>query len=224
MENEMGAKYHDRQIHLARRGRTLDSGRSLRGYTERRIGKMDMDKSPELSGQREPLQITGREPVLTGHNARVLADRRGAYLAGNLGALLDMMTPEQQIRFKQWRVKRAVRKARLILHLFEDTYPDDNRPRAAIEAAEAWLKDPTEENQRAARVVGYAVRALSAALSAASEAPWVVWAAASAAYGAASEAGASWVSPVGASWATWPKSAASKRAQLRVAYIILQRG
>ena len=58
------------------------------------------DNAPELSGQRENLPtITGREPVLTGHNARVLADRRGAYLAGNWQYMYIQMTEPQRRQF-----------------------------------------------------------------------------------------------------------------------------
>ena len=44
----------------------------------------------------------------------------------------------------------AIYSARLVLDIFEDKYPEDNRPRLAIEAAENWLKDPSEENVSAA--------------------------------------------------------------------------
>ena len=33
-----------------------------------------------------------------------------------------------------------------VLHIFEERYPDDKRPRQAIEAARAYLKFPTQEN------------------------------------------------------------------------------
>ena len=167
------------------------------------------DNAPELSGQREPLLITGREPVISGMGSKVLADRRGAYLAGNLDALIDMMSEAQQLAFKRWNVKIAVRKARSVLHLFEDEYPDDNRPRLAIEAAERWLAEPTEENAQLA----------DEAAEAAEEATWAaVWAAAAAAWTAEAAAKA-------AAWAAvWTAWAAVRRAQLRVAYIILQRG
>jgi len=38
----------------------------------------------------------------------------------------------------------------LVLHKFEEAYPNDARPRKAIEAAEAWLANPCEETREAA--------------------------------------------------------------------------
>ena len=43
----------------------------------------------------------------------------------------------------QWAVDCAYR----VLHLYEEKYPDDKRPREALEAAQAWIDDPTEENR-----------------------------------------------------------------------------
>ena len=39
--------------------------------------------------------------------------------------------------------------ARLVLKIYEDRYPDDIRPREAIEAAEAWQKCPCEKHRNA---------------------------------------------------------------------------
>jgi len=54
------------------------------------------EDAPELSGARGNKILTGRDPVLKGHYSKVLADRRGAYLAGNLHALIRMMSEPQQ--------------------------------------------------------------------------------------------------------------------------------
>ena len=70
-------------------------------------------------------------------------------------------------------VRLAVYAAELVVKNFERKYPDDNRPRAAIAAATAWLADPTAANARAA---------YSAAASAYSAASAADRAAASAAY------------------------------------------
>jgi len=42
-------------------------------------------------------------------------------------------------------VKLAIYSAELVLHAWEEKYPDDSRPRKSIEAAKAWLDNPTEE-------------------------------------------------------------------------------
>ena len=43
-------------------------------------------------------------------------------------------------------VQYAVYAAELVLPIFEGAYPDDKRPRLAIEAAKSWLENPTLEN------------------------------------------------------------------------------
>ena len=43
-----------------------------------------------------------------------------------------------------------------VLHIFETKYPNDARPRQAIEAARRYAENPTEENRAAARVAAYA--------------------------------------------------------------------
>jgi hypothetical protein len=44
----------------------------------------------------------------------------------------------------------AIYVARLVLDIFEKEYPEDKRPRLAIEAAERWVKSPTKKNRAAA--------------------------------------------------------------------------
>lgn len=66
-------------------------------------------------------------------------------------------------------VALAIYAAELVIKLFEQKYPDDKRPRKAIQAAKAWLKNPTEENRKKASSAAYyaAYAASSAAYSAA---------------------------------------------------------
>ena len=47
-------------------------------------------------------------------------------------------------------VALSVFSARLCLARFEKEFPDDERPRLAIEAAEKWLDEPTDKNMSAA--------------------------------------------------------------------------
>jgi hypothetical protein len=51
---------------------------------------------------------------------------------------------------KKISVKLAIEFARRVLPIFEKKHPDNKLPRQAIEAAENWLKNPTEENRRLA--------------------------------------------------------------------------
>jgi hypothetical protein len=73
--------------------------------------------------------------------------------------------------------------ARLVLDIYEKQYPDDDRSRKAIEAAETYIKNPTEENKAAAYAAAHAARA--AAYAAAHAARAAADAAAYAAYAAA---------------------------------------
>lgn len=45
-------------------------------------------------------------------------------------------------------VSIAIDAAKSCLHVFENEYPADDRPRKALEAAERWLSEPTRENRQ----------------------------------------------------------------------------
>jgi hypothetical protein len=68
---------------------------------------------------------------------------------------------------KEDSVSLAIYAAELVIGIYEKKYPDDKRPRRAIEAAKAWLKDPTEENRRAASASSSAAAAASSYAAAA---------------------------------------------------------
>jgi hypothetical protein len=59
-------------------------------------------------------------------------------------------------------VRIAIFSARQSLKFFTKKYPKDNQPLKAIEAAEAWAENPTEENRKAA-YAAYAAAAADAA-------------------------------------------------------------
>ena len=81
-------------------------------------------------------------------------------------------------------VKLACAFAESTLYLFEQKYPDDKRPRAAIDAAYAWAKAPSKKTaDAAARAADAAAASYAAARAAAAAA-----AAADAAYAAAARA------------------------------------
>ena len=87
---------------------------------------------------------------------------------------------EDTMRFANWGIVRLMGKtqkgkyaifaARSVLKIFEDRYPEDKRPRKAIEAAEKWLAEPTEENRRAAANAANAAYAAANAADAAAAA------------------------------------------------------
>ena len=80
-------------------------------------------------------------------------------------------------------VTLAIYAAEQVIKLYEDKYPNDSRPREAIKAAKAYLKDPSKKNKEAA------ADAASAAADAAS-APYAAADAASATDAAADAASA----------------------------------
>ena len=92
-----------------------------------------------------------------------------------LWLLPRLMTHARQVEF-------AIHAARLVLPLFENNHPDDPRPRQAIEAAESWLKNPTDDS--AANAAYAATNAVNAAYAAVNAA----YAAANAAYASANAA------------------------------------
>ena len=64
------------------------------------------------------------------------------------------------------RIRFAVYCAKDVLPIYEDTYPNDGRPRKAIEAAEACIADNTKKNRDAAEA-GVSVSAWEAGAAAA---------------------------------------------------------
>ena len=108
------------------------------------------------------------------------------------------------VRAYEWTkldsVAMAIYAAELVIGEHEKKYPDDKRPRQAIEAAKKWLKDPTEENRQAAAAYAAYAAAYAASIayaaydaahyaaSAAYDAAYYAASAASAAYDAASAA------------------------------------
>ena len=93
------------------------------------------------------------------------------------------MTYEQSVSY-------AVFAAEQVIDIYEKKYPDDKRPRQAIDAAKACIKNPSVKNKAAARAAWAAAWAAAGAAAGAAEAAGAAWAAAGAAAGAAEAAGA----------------------------------
>jgi len=107
--------------------------------------------------------------------------------------LLYLLIKENQLDWANWLIVRvmeykqyvsyAVYAAELVIDIFEKKYPDDKRPRTAIEAAKKCIENPNDENKKeAANAAGAAYGASSAAYSAARVADWAAYNAARAAY------------------------------------------
>ena len=95
---------------------------------------------------------------------------------------------------KKDSVALAIYAAELCLNNFEKVYPDDKRPREAIEAAKRYLDNSTDENRSAAASAASAAASVASAAASAASAE----SAASAASAAASAASAAWSAVRGA--------------------------
>ena len=79
--------------------------------------------------------------------------------------------------------------AESVLHIFETKYPNDKRPRLALDSIRTYLDNPTEENKKACRAAYAAADAAAyAAADAAADADAAAYAAADAAAYAAADA------------------------------------
>ena len=74
--------------------------------------------------------------------------------------IVETLITEKHLNWASWLVVRlltradkiryAIYAAEQVIDIYERTYPDDKRPREAIEAAKTYLNNPTEANKRAA--------------------------------------------------------------------------
>ena len=79
--------------------------------------------------------------------------------------LLNLLIKENQLDWANWLVVRvmdykqyvsyAVFAAELVIDIFEKEFPDDNRPRTAIEVAKKCIKNPNDENKKEAARASY---------------------------------------------------------------------
>jgi hypothetical protein len=92
--------------------------------------------------------------IAEGRGEFVAAGDKVAFSSARLVSQVGTLT---QIIAVQWAAECAKR----VLRHYEDRYPEDKRPREAIQAALKWAKDPTEANRAAA--TAYAAYAASAA-------------------------------------------------------------
>jgi hypothetical protein len=81
--------------------------------------------------------------IAEGRGEFVAAGDKVAFSSARLVSQVGTLT---QIIAVQWAAECAKR----VLRHYEDRYPEDKRPREAIQAALKWTKDPTEANHAAA--------------------------------------------------------------------------
>lgn len=81
-------------------------------------------------------------------------------------ALFKQALKEKEYTYLNWTISRLLKRedkiryaiftAGQVLYIFEKEFPKDKRPRLAIETAENYLKNPTEENRKNASAAAYA--------------------------------------------------------------------
>ena len=134
------------------------------------------------------------KPCSNGFHASLLSIDALSYVKGDVFAIVeasglikenDKFASSNMRILKAWKwtpndsIALAIYSAELVIKYFEDKYPDDKRPRKAIQAARKYLKNPTLKNKNAADAAAHAAHAAAHAAHAAA------YAAAHAAYAAA---------------------------------------
>jgi len=146
----------------------------------------------------------------------------------DVGGDKEVWENQRVVRAYKWTrkdsVALAIYAAELCIDNFEKVFPDDKRPREAIEAAKKFLKNPTRINKESAESAAWSAEsAKSAAWSAesAKSAAWSAGSAKSAAWSAKSAAwSAAWSAAKSAAWsaksAAWSAKSAAKSAESAV--------
>ena len=89
---------------------------------------------------------------ITSWDAEALLDKAIAE-----GDFISARAAISRLMSKTQRVEWAIWCAEQVIGIFEKEHPDDSRPRNAINAAKAWLSDPTKENADNAHAAADAV-------------------------------------------------------------------
>ena len=79
-----------------------------------------------------------------------------------LNALLSLQSKIEASNDSMEKLSLAIQCAERVLFIWEEKYPNDKRPRQAIEAAKVYLADPTKENADTAASAADAASAASA--------------------------------------------------------------
>ena len=111
--------------------------------------------------------------------------------------IIETLIAGKQINWANWlivrllkradKIRYAIYAAEQVIDIYERKYPDDKRPRQAIEAAKTYLNNPTKANKRAAAAAAAAAYTANGAADAYATAAYAAAAnaAAATAYGAA---------------------------------------
>ena len=119
----------------------------------KRVGVWTPDETPKLCASgwhlathRGIAQHARTNAVLwiaEGRGVQVAAEDKIAFTSARLVSQVGTLTQPIAVRW-------AAECAQQVLNHYEDRYPDDKRPREAIDAALRWAKDPSKANRDAA--------------------------------------------------------------------------
>jgi hypothetical protein len=113
---------------------------------------------------------------------------------------------------KECSVEMAIFAAESVIAIYESRYPNDNRPRNAINAAKNWLANPAVAAARDAAVAAARDAAVAAARDAAVAAAWAVGASAAAWAASAASAARAGAEAMAAAWAAEAADSAARAA------------
>jgi len=108
-------------------------------------------------------------PKIWEAEGKIVVEDYGKVGCFKLTTTKELSCPDWYIDDKKRRrvqVQFAVLCAESVLHIYENQYPDDNRPRKAIEAAQNYLKKPSNAAAKAANAAYEAANAAYAAYAA----------------------------------------------------------
>jgi|GEM_PF-6673373 len=94
---------------------------------------------PQLGGQE-----TDISPMISGRGTRIIVSARGAYVAGSLRRLIELMDDHQQLAFRQALVQQTFNAIRA--EIDEAIQKGQSQLVEFVPAIENWLADPSEEN------------------------------------------------------------------------------
>ena len=98
-------------------------------------------------------------PKIWEAEGKIVVEDYGKVGCFKLTTTKELSCPDWYIDDKKRRrvqVQFAVLCAESVLHIYENQYPDDNRPRTAIEAAQNYLKKPSNAAAKAGNAAAYA--------------------------------------------------------------------
>ena len=101
-------------------------------------------------------------PKIWEAEGKIVVEDYGKVGCFKLTTTKELSCPDWYIDDKKRRrvqVQFAVLCAESVLHIYENQYPDDNRPRKAIEAAQNYLKKPSNAAAKATNAAAYAAKA-----------------------------------------------------------------